>query len=312
MNSKKFREFRGMMPILATPLDNNGNVDYEDVTSLCNYALENGAVAIGNLAGASEFQYLSNAEKEKIIKTTVDSVNKRVPVFIGTATTNIGDTVYNSQKAEALGADMLMVCSPIIGDENGDDLMRYYQAVSDAVNIPIIVQDTGAATHQFSPQLLVKLFDEIENIGYVKAEGGYWQERIYQLCKIAPENMQIIGGAAGMCMPLMLRMGVKAYMTGTEAVDIHNAVVQAYLSGDEDKALHIYYTRLLPYLELYTATSFHKSLKFMLKRRGIIKTDTLIFGEQQRGRQSEHIIEELDWMLGKIEAGDIEHYNEKH
>ena len=80
-----------------------------------------------------------------------------------------------------------------------------------------------------------------------------------------------------MCMPLMLRMGVKAYMTGTEAVDIHNAVVQAYLSGDEDKALHIYYTRLLPYLELYTATSFHKSLKFMLKRRGVIKTDKLIF-----------------------------------
>lgn len=302
---KDFQRFYGMMPILATPLDEQGNVDTEDIKSLVEYCIGADCKAIGNLAGASEYQYCSYAERELIAKTTVDAVAGRVPVFIGTAACNLPDTIYFTQQAEALGADMIMLCSPPIGFASPDEIFTYYEKVCGSVKLPIIVQDTGNSAGVFTPEFLVKLYNEIENIGYVKAEGGNWLVKLQKLMHIAPEGMQVIGGAAGKNMMQMLRLGVTAYMTGTEAQEIHNAVVQAYLAGDEAKARHLYYNTLVPYLEIYTATSFHTSLKHMLKRRGIIKTENLFFPGREPYNQSDYIISELDHVLDLIDSGEL-------
>jgi 2-keto-3-deoxy-L-arabinonate dehydratase len=305
MAKKEFPKFRGMMPILATPVDVQQNLDTEDLSKEVEYCLNAGCQAVGTLAGASEYQYVSRKMRTQIIKTTVEATAGRVPLFIGVAACNQPDTVENAIEAEALGADMLMVCSPPVGSATQEELMDYYKAVCSAVQLPVIVQDTGASSSAFTPKFLVALYEQIENIGYVKAEGGYWQEKLYQLMKIAPEGLQVIGGAAGKNMLQMLRLGITAYMTGTEAQEIHNSVVQAYLSGDEDKAIHLYFTRLMPYLELYTATGFHTSLKHMLHRRGIFKSKTLIFPGAEKEKVSQFILDELDWMLDRIDEGRI-------
>ncbi len=302
---KDFEQFYGMMPILPTPVDENGDVDQEDIASLVNYCLNAGCKAVGHLAGASEYQYCAREDREIIIKTTVEAVAGRVPVFIGAAANTVKDTVYNIRLAETLGADMIMLCSPPVGRASGSEIFEYYEEACATTTLPVIVQDTGNSAGVFTPEYLVKLYENIENIGYVKAEGGYWQEKLYRLMQIAPEGLQVIGGAAGKNMPLMLRLGVTAYMAGTEAQEIHNAVVQTYLSGNEDKALHMYYTTLLPYLELYTATSYHKSLKHMLKRRGIIKNDLLLFPGRETEQISDFVLSELDNILDRIAAGGI-------
>ena len=294
-----------MMPILPTPIDENGNVDREDIDSLVEYSIDAQCKAIGHLAGASEFQYCSREDREIIIDETVRATNGRVPVFIGTAACSLRDTVYNCKQAQALGADMIMLCSPPVGNATQEELFDYYKTACASVTLPVIVQDTGASAGAFTPEYLVKLYEEIENIGYVKAEGGYWQEKLCRLMKIVPEGLQVIGGAAGKNMPLMLRLGITAFMTGTEAQEIHNSVVQAYLAGDEDLSEHLYYTKLLPYLELYTSTSFHKSLKHMLHRRGIIKNEILLFPGKDTGMISDFVIDELDRILDKIDNNKI-------
>ena len=40
-------------------------------------------------------------------------------------------------------------------------------------------------------------------------------------------------------------------MTGTEALDLHNAAVKAYLDGSEDKAAEIFYEKIMPYFTFY-------------------------------------------------------------
>ncbi|MGI6744842.1 MAG: dihydrodipicolinate synthase family protein [Acutalibacteraceae bacterium] len=305
MKKRSFERFFGMMPILPTPLDENDNIDTEDIFSLVDYCLSAGCKAIGHLAGASEYQMCSKEDREIIIKATVSATAGRVPVFIGTAANSIRDTIYNTMLAESLGADMIMLCSPPIGKADAEEIRVYYEKVCERTKLPVIVQDTGNSSAVFTPEFLVSLYNNIENIGYVKAEGGYWQEKLYRLTKIAPEEMQIIGGAAGKNMPLMLKLGITAFMTGTEAQEIHNAVVQAYLSGDKDRSTHLYYTTLLPYLELYTSTSYHKSLKHMLKRRSIIKTDRLLFPGREKELISNFVLEELDKVLDMIDKGAI-------
>lgn len=303
MKKPEYQVFRGIMPILPTPVDERGDIDTEDIASLAEYCLSSGAAAIGHLAGASEYQYIADEDRPVIIKATVDAVAGRVPVFIGAAACSLKDTVRNALTAQELGADMIMLCSPPAGGCTQDELFGYYEKVCGAVRLPVIVQDTGNSWQCFTPNFLVRLYNEIENIGYVKAEGGAWLVKLNELMSIVPDGMQVIGGAAGKNMMQMLRLGVTAYMTGTEATDIHAAVVSAYTAGDEERALSLYCTTLLPYLEVYTSHSFHASLKHMLKRRGVVKNDLLIFPGLESGQTSQYVLGELDWILDKIEAG---------
>jgi len=73
----------------------------------------------------------------------------------------------------------------------------------------------------------------------------------------------------------MLRLGVTAFMTGTEALDLHASVVSAFLDGKEDDAFHTYANRVLPYLMFYMDYGV-ELLKFMLHRRGIINSPKVI------------------------------------
>ena len=302
--AKETGHFYGMMPILATPVDSRLNLEEEDLRREVDYCLKAGCKAVGTLGGASEYLYIGRKMRTQIIRTVVSAVNGRVPVFIGTAANSLADTIENSIEAQDLGADLLLLCSPPVGNANADEIYAYYETVAANVSIPIIVQDTGASWPVYAPDFLVRLYEGIENVRYVKAEGGNWLNKLHDLMKIVPDGLQVIGGAAGMKMLQMLRLGITAFMTGTEAQEIHNAVVQAYLSGDEDRAVHLYCTTLSPYLELYT-TSNHTSLKHMLVRRGIFKSDTLIFPGMEHHLQSDFALSELDWILDRIDRQRI-------
>ncbi len=303
--SKSFQKFRGMMPILPTTIDENGDIITGDIKLLAEYCINAGAKAIGHLAGASEFASIGRDDRELIIKTLVRDVDGRLPVFIGAAANSVKDSVYNAKAAQALGADMIMLCSPPMGSGTADELFGYYDKVCSAVKIPVIVQDTGGASQNFTPEFLIRLYEEIENIGYVKAEGGLWLQKLYELMHTVPDGLQVIGGAAGKNMLQMLHLGVTAFMTGTEAQEIHNGVVQAYLSGDEDKAVHLYCTTLLPYLELFTSSNSRRALKHMLSRRGIISSEAILFPANDISPANDFVTKELDWLLGRIENGDI-------
>jgi dihydrodipicolinate synthase/N-acetylneuraminate lyase len=303
--SRNFIRFMGMMPILPTTIDENGDIISDDIKALVEYCIKAGSKAIGHLAGASEFNSIAREDRELIIKTLVRDVNGRLPVFMGAAANNVKDSVYNAKTAEALGADLIMLCSPPMGSGTVDELFKYYERVCSAVNIPVIVQDTGGSAANYSPAFLIRLYNEIENIGYVKAEGGQWLQKLHELMQIIPDGLQVIGGAAGKNMMQMLHLGVTAFMTGTEAQEIHNSVVQAYLSGDEDKALHLYCTTLLPYLELFTSTNSRISLKHMLSRRGILSSERILFPANDISPANEFVLRELDWLLDRIDKGNV-------
>lgn len=96
----------------------------------------------------------------------------------------------------------------------------------------------------------------------------------------------------------LLRIGVTAFMTGTEALDIHTVVVKAYLDGDEGTAADIYYQRLLPYL-LFYSEHYRELLKAMLYRRSIIDCPKVI-PPAGKAPMSEIKWREFEWILERV------------
>ncbi len=297
--------FRGQMPILPTTIHPDGSLDTHSLRRVVDYCMENKACAIGHLGGASEYHKVGVRQREEIISAVVERVGGRVPVFIGTTDLSITDSLENARLAQRMGADLLMVCSPVHGSMPKAELADYYRRVADACTLPIIVQDTGACAGCYDAEFILKLREEIPSCLYAKAEGEGFMEKTQALIAGAGDRMQIIGGAAGFHMIQLLRLGVTAFMTGTEAAEIHNDVIFRYLDGAIDQAIDAYYTRLLPYLELFNL-NWRFFLKYMLHKRGVIANTELLF-PLDGPPPSPLLIAEMDFIWDRIQRGAIKH-----
>ena len=295
--------FSGQMPILPTTVGDDGTIDIKSQKKLADYCLDNRAAAIGHLGAASEYHKLSQKERETVISTLVERVDGRVPVFVGTTCLSLRQSIENAKTAQKLGADLLMVCSPIYGAVDQEQLFRYYSEVSQEVALPIIVQDTGASSSQYTAEFIARLAREIPTVGYAKAEGQGFLAKTCELLETVGGRIQIIGGAGGFHMIQLLRQGITAFMTGTEACEIHGAVIRAYLSGDIDGAVGLYYSKLLPYLEIFNMNP-NAMLKYMLQKRGLAASRALLFPDDTAPLQ-EIVMREFDWIWERIQNGGV-------
>ena len=267
-----YDRFRGMMPIMATPVDAEYKVDLASQRRHVEYCVQCGAVAIGHFAYASEFQKIGDADRSRLLDVVVEQVAGRVPFFAGVTGKTAADTVRYSTEAEARGADIIMVSLPYEDKPDQAVTRAMFQEIAAAVDTPIIIQDTPQTADVLTPDLVMQIAQDTGQIHSIKAESQDFLSKTVDLMKHFEGTMQVIGGAGGQHMIHLLRLGVTAFMTGTEALEFHAAAVDAYLQGDEDKAASIYYNKILPYFMFYNSGSWQRNLKMMLHLRGIIDT----------------------------------------
>lgn len=295
---QNFRHFRGMMPILPTVITEDGKPDLKAQERLVEYLLDCGAVAIGHMGAASEYYKISEYDREPILRSLIEQVNGRVPVFVGPADISWNTSMKRAEDAYKYGADMLMVCSPVSGQAQRDELISYYEEIGRRTPLPIIVQDTGASSSLYTAEFVAELYERVETVGYVKAEGQGWFTKSVKLIRTLGDRVQVIGGNGGNGMFPLLRAGITAFMTGTECLDVHRDVVEAYLAGDIDRALRLYHTTMLAYLPLFNE-KWHYYLNYMLMRRGVLDSVVLPFPNSD-GTPAPEQTAELDWALDRI------------
>ncbi|MBQ5972777.1 MAG: dihydrodipicolinate synthase family protein [Oscillospiraceae bacterium] len=296
--SARYPFFKGMMPILPSVLREDGTPDLEAQGRLVEYVLSCGAVAIGHMAGASEYYKISEYDRDPMLRALARQVNGRVPIFVGTTDIARRTAIRQAEEAADQGADLIMVCSPVVGSMSEADLLRYYEDVGRATSLPVILQDTGASAARYTADFILRAADRVPNIGYVKAEGVNALPKTKRLAAEFGGDVQIIGGSAGFEMPTLLRLGITAFMTGTECTDVHNDCIQAYFAGDEPRADELYQRTILPYLRFFTMAS-RFSLKHMLCRRGVLTNTVLPFPVEEQ-TPDPFIVAELDRTLDRI------------
>ncbi|MEZ6191535.1 MAG: dihydrodipicolinate synthase family protein [Phycisphaerales bacterium] len=287
--------FRGPMPILPTPITPDGKIDETSLRRLVRYCLANGAAAIGHFGIASEFFKLDDESRELNARVVIEEVDGRVPVFLGATGASDSLAVKYARQAHALGADMLMVAIPYVNVPDTSAMCDYYRRVADATPLPIILQDTPTSAPMLTAEVACRLFDEVPTVQYIKAEGNDFISKTARVMEISGGRMPVIGGYGGKFMLHMLRLGVTSFMTGTEALDLHNTIIQAFLAGDQETAAKLYCERLLPYFAFYEMHP-EQLLKQMLHQRGVIDHPNIIPPRASRP-MSEIEEREFQWVL---------------
>ncbi len=289
---------RGMMPIMPTAITQQATIDETSQRRLVQYCLQCGAVAIGHFGIASEFHKIPDHARRQLTEIIVEETAGRAPVFMGVTAPGVGTSLNYARQAEDLGADLIMAALPYVDLPNADGAFDYYAALSEATSLPIIIQDTPASSSILTADLLWRMDQEIPGVQHVKAEGKNFLAKTAKLLELSDGNISVIGGAGGRHLLHLLRLGVTAFMTGTEALDLHGAAVSAHLAGETERAAKIYFDQILPYLEFYLDYP-EELLKSMLHERGVIDCPDVL-APPASVPMSEVERAEFAWVLDRI------------
>jgi 2-keto-3-deoxy-L-arabinonate dehydratase len=205
----------------------------------------------------------------------LEHVAGRVPVIV--TTTHFGSQICaeRSRRAQAAGAAMVMVMPPYHGatirvPELG--IYDFFRRVSDAVSIPVMIQDAPVAGTPLSVPLLARMAREIENIAYFKIEVPQAAAKLRALIEAGGEA--IVGpwdGEEGITLMADLDAGATGAMTGAGYPDGIRTIVDAHFAGDREAAADAY-QRWLPLINYENRQCGLIAAKALMEEGGVIRS----------------------------------------
>src|SRR5580658_8547704 len=281
---------QGVFPILATTFQDDGSLDLESQVNLVKHLINQGAHGLGLFGNASEGYALSDAERVTLLELV--RANTKFPLNVSTGHSGTGLAVELSRQAEGLGADALMVLPPWFMKTDADGLMFYYEAIGNAVHIPIMVQDAPLMTQVAMPaSLLTRMGVEIENVVYAKVEAPPTAAKISAVAKAGA--ITAFGGLNGNFFIEEYNRGARGIMPGSDMIDSFASIWNSLEAGDRSCAWRTF-TRILPLIRYELQPGLGVSaMKHNLKAAGVIASS---YVRHPTGSIDETGLAELDFL----------------
>ena len=223
---------------------------------------------------ASEFFVLSDEERKKVIRWTVESVAGRVPVIAGVTAQSAQHAAQLAAYAAEVGADGVIAAPPCLIPLRGNQLIEYYRTIGEAAKTPLFLQNhTPPLGAPMSAETCIEIIRQVPYALYVKEETANSSQMITELAARAeglPEGTYLgtMGGKAAKYLLDEHRRGACGNMPACDIVDI-NARIWNLLEKGEQTAAEELYTRALPLTNMEYMYG-HVLYKTVLKERGVI------------------------------------------
>lgn len=199
--------FKGVATALVTPFKEDGSINFDMVSKLIEFQIENGTQALVICGTTGESPTLYVEEREKFISYVVKKVNKRVPVIVGTGSPSTKHSVLLSKQAESLGADALLIVTPFYNKTSQKGIVDHYSYISKNVNLPIILYNVPSRTGLNILPETYKELSEIENIVSTKEASGDISS-VIKTKSLCGDNLQIYSGNDDQTIPIMSVGGI--------------------------------------------------------------------------------------------------------
>jgi 4-hydroxy-tetrahydrodipicolinate synthase len=188
--------FRGTYTVMITPFDAAGAVDVAALRRFVEWQIARGIHGLIPLGSTGEFLSLSDDEHVLVAETVIRQAAGRVPVLVGTGAEDTREVVRRSRRAEALGADGVMIIPPFYCTPTEDELFAHYRAVGEAIGIPIMIYNNPATANvDLTPPIIARL-SRIDNCRYVK-ESTLEVTRVRDILRLCGDRVSVFGGILG-------------------------------------------------------------------------------------------------------------------
>jgi len=272
------RELKGVLPVFATPFNEDESIDAATLEKEINFIYDCGAHGIV-MAMVSETLRLSTQERKQLAELACKIGRARGVVVISAGAESTILAVDFAKHAEASGADAVMVIPPVATGVGEAELSKYYRKIIEAIKIPVIIQDaSGYVGKPISIDLQAKLLHEYgpTRVQY-KPEANPIGPKLSELRDGTNGKARVFEGTGGIMLVDSHRRGIVGTMPGGDIPDALVALWNALEAGDE-KRIYKISDPLASMISMMTSLDgFLQIEKYILKKRGIFK-NTIIRG----------------------------------
>ncbi|MFG1349921.1 dihydrodipicolinate synthase family protein [Xanthobacter autotrophicus] len=272
------RPFKGVFPVAPTVFDASGALDLDGQKRAIDCMIDAGSHGICILANFSEQFVLTDDERDRVMVTVLEHVAGRVPVIVTTTHFSTAVCAERSRRAQDLGAAMVMVMPPYHGATfrvPEASIYDFYRGVSDAISIPIMVQDAPVAGTPLSVPFLARMAREIGNLAYFKIEVPQAAAKLRALIEAGGDAIEgPWDGEEAITLMADLDAGATGAMTGGAYADGIRQITDPYFAGDREAAMEAY-QRWLPLINYENRQCGLAACKALMQEGGVIAHETV-------------------------------------
>ena len=296
---------RGIYAIPVTPFEHSLALDRRSLIKTIEFCIDSGADGIVTPVNASEGPYLTDTERNDVIKLAAVTINRTVPFVAGVSGNSIYHAAELTDRALALGASSVIAMPPHNASESY--IYDYFATIAQAASgKPVWIQNNKPPACPTIPtHLIVRILQEIDGVEWIKEESAYPGQVMSRILDEAGKNVKgIMGGMGGRFLLDEYSRGACGSMPSGHITDAYTKLWAALESGsrwqtkqvvsDEARAI---WERMAPILnfEFMFGVAAYKAVFY---KRGIIET-TLTRSPLLRAMDKQDM-HELEAILNRI------------
>lgn len=243
----KKRVFTGAATALITPMNKDGSVNLERLSSLVDEQVKGGIDALVICGTTGEKSTLNYEEHVRVIETAAKANAGRVPLIAGTGS---NDTVYSvglCEDAEKAGADAFLMVTPYYNKTSQRGLIAHYNYIADRVNKPIILYNVPSRSGvAIKPETYKELAKHPNIVATKEANGDL--SAVAKTRYLCGDELDIYSGNDDQAVPIMSLGGIGVISVLSNFLpDVMHKMCADYLSGNTKSAadMQIKYTGLM-------------------------------------------------------------------
>ncbi|BFM20325.1 4-hydroxy-tetrahydrodipicolinate synthase [Gilvimarinus japonicus] len=197
---------QGSMVALVTPMNPDTSVDWQALSKVLDWHLEQGTHAIVAVGTTGESATLNVDEHLAVIKHVVNQVGGKIPVIAGTGANSTSEAVELTEGAKSVGADACLLVAPYYNKPTQRGLYLHHEYIAKAVDIPQLLYNVpGRTAVDMQPDVVLELAKLPNIIGIKEATGD--MVRAKAIIDGAPDGFKVISGDDETAVELMLLGG---------------------------------------------------------------------------------------------------------
>lgn len=266
----------GIFPSLATPFLPNGDLNLDDQRAITRFALDSGSHGLICFGLAGEVFRLTPEERIELLRVIADETAGQIPLLAGVGTEAEHTSIRLARAAVDAGADGLVIPPPITAPASTSELIRYFETIAAAVDVPVMIQDAPEYLKlEVGPHVVEQLLSRIPNFVALKLEVGApglvpWVESF-------SDDLAIFCGNGGLHMIDCLQHGAVGLAPGVDVVDMLVDIHDLLRNTGEAEAWEKM-RDLLPLLVFQMTTDidhYNATAKYVLRTRNLVASDEL-------------------------------------
>ncbi|MFW2136241.1 4-hydroxy-tetrahydrodipicolinate synthase [Chryseobacterium sp. TY4] len=261
---------KGVGVALVTPFNEDLSVDFDSLTKLVDYNIDNGTNYLVVLGTTAEAATLSNDEKQQVVEHIIKVNNKRVPLVLGIGGNNTMEVVKQIEEADLSDFEAVLSVSPYYNKPNQEGLYQHYKAIA-SIGENIIIYNVPSRTGQnIEADTTLRLAKEFPNLMMIK-EAAPNILQYFDILRKKPANFNLVSGDDEYTLPVTFAGGNGVIsVIGQAYPKEFSTMLQLAFDGKVKEAYEIH-NKLVDITRLIFAEGNPCGIKTILAEMGIIK-----------------------------------------